>query len=1351
MRIILLLIFLTISSLASATNYYVSSSTGNDALDGKSAANAWKTISKVNGKTFLPGDSILFKEGDSWRETLIVSSSGVAGNYINYSSYGSGTGVNPRILGSTRAITWTQTSTNVWKSATTFSSNPYTSLSTEIFFVNMDSTRSWGTYKSGTSGLGAEYDWTWVTSNIYVYSTTDPTTKYAAVEVPQRESTVNMNKKNYIHFDGIDMRYSYWSGYGYDFTHNDMYEQFGLIIENSEIGCIGAWDPSIEQGYGIEVVYSDMIVRNNVFHDCGRRGFAMDVYGSGYTARDILVEDNEFYNGFHTTGLDIDVGAGYTGSLDSITVRRNFFYETSKTRSSDFSNLIFIQNNNTGACSITNVLIYSNIFKWPNGYGILMENAQSVFIYNNVFYDKNVNATWAPFIAAQGSTHATVKNNILFESSGSATDLEKNSYTTNDYNLFYNCTVSGSETHGVFGKNPLFVNPAINDFHLQPASPAIGVGTSIVGVSTDYDNLAFTNPPNIGCFATPLPTSNPVFLSASIENATPSLLEITFNKTLANIVPATSAFTVKVNSVSRSVTAITISGAKVQLTLASQVSFGDVITVAYTKPASNPIQASTGEATDSFTAQPVTNNVASTIPVYVSSVVGNATPTLLEMTYSFTLANIVPATSAFTVTVNSVNRPVNTVTVSGTLVRLTLASAINYGDVVTVSYTKPASNPLQSLSGGQSVSISNKSVTNNVNPAIPAYVSSAIENATSSLLEITFSLTLATVTPSSSAFVVNVNSAVRSVNSVVIAGNKVQLTLSGAVFYGDVVTVAYNKPASNPLQTSSGGQVATFTAKTVTNNVSPATPIYVSSVIQNATPTILEMTYQLTLANIVPATSAFTVTVNSTSRTIISVGISGTKVRLTLSSGVNFGDIVMVSYTKPAVNPLQTSSGGQAATLSASSVTNNLNPPVPNYISSVIESASPSVLSISFDQVLAGIIPDASAFTVLVNSVPRTISSVTITGSVVRISLQTPVVNGNVITISYSKPVTNPLQTPAGAQAVSFTSQPVTNNVGIVNVLPVIQVIYRDTCTGGFVGEIDASGTTDADNDMLVFTWTTSGRVDISSTTSSKIQFLAPIVSTPEAFDFSLNVSDGKGVVTKDFSILIIPYRPELSKSLITQTTASSYLDSDLPLNISDGNLETFWSASGDNQWLTCKLKDPFRIDHLKLSFSNEDMGGSFFDILASKDSLEWDPLITNATSCGFSTNLQIFNLDQANSNAYSYIKFIGHGNSLGPMNKISELQVYGVATLPSTEFLEIGMTIYPNPASEVINIFFRDSPQESQTIRVSDYSGKIFYEKIYGSGQNYLQIPVTFPPGFYLVHLISKGTIKGVSKLTIK
>jgi hypothetical protein len=80
------------------------------------------------------------------------------------------------------------------------------------------------------------------------------------------------------------------------------------------------------------------------------------------------------------------------------------------------------------------------------------------------------------------------------------------------------------------------------------------------------------------------------------------------------------------------------------------------------------------------------------------------------------------------------------------------------------------------------------------------------------------------------------------------------------------------------------------------------------------------MTYSLTLAGIVPATSAFSVKVNTLTRSASSVAVSGTKVTLTLASPVAYGDAITVAYTKPSANPLQTPDGVQAETLSARNV-----------------------------------------------------------------------------------------------------------------------------------------------------------------------------------------------------------------------------------------------------------------------------------------------------------------------------------------------------------------------------------------------------------------------------------------------
>src|SRR5450759_604824 len=142
-------------------------------------------------------------------------------------------------------------------------------------------------------------------------------------------------------------------------------------------------------------------------------------------------------------------------------------------------------------------------------------------------------------------------------------------------------------------------------------------------------------------------------------------------------------------------------------------------------------------------------------------------------------------------------------------------------------------------------------------------------------------------------------------------------------FYGNVVTVSYTQPSTNPLQTTTGVQAITIGAQTVTNSVIGITPVYVSSVIAGATPSLLEMTYNQTLASIVPAAASFTVLVNSVVRTINTVVISGTKIQLTLVSRIASGDIVTVSYIIPAGNPIQTIAGGIATGFNNQTVINN--------------------------------------------------------------------------------------------------------------------------------------------------------------------------------------------------------------------------------------------------------------------------------------------------------------------------------------------------------------------------------------------------------------------------------------------
>jgi hypothetical protein len=77
-------------------------------------------------------------------------------------------------------------------------------------------------------------------------------------------------------------------------------------------------------------------------------------------------------------------------------------------------------------------------------------------------------------------------------------------------------------------------------------------------------------------------------------------------------------------------------------------------------------------------------------------------------------------------------------------------------------------------------------------------------------------------------------------------------------------------------------------------------------------------------------------------------------------------------------------------------------------------------------------------------------------------------------------------------------------------------------------------------------------------------------------------------------------------------------------------------------------------------------------------------------------------------------------------------------------------MTIYPNPASEYINIFIDEAPMGPQVIRIINVAGKIEYDRSFDSGISYLQVPVTFPSGLYIIELICYGRILGASKFIV-
>jgi hypothetical protein len=171
MRTLFLLIFFIFGLTANATNYYVSAS-GNDSNNGTSTSTPWKTIAKINSRTFLPGDYILFRRGDMWREELTPPSSGVAGNPITFGAYGSG--AKPIINGADIITGWASAGSNLW----THSQNTIVPNAIGALMVIINGQIQYPAASAGFCNFNT------TTHIVTIYSTVDPNT--IPVEVSQR-------------------------------------------------------------------------------------------------------------------------------------------------------------------------------------------------------------------------------------------------------------------------------------------------------------------------------------------------------------------------------------------------------------------------------------------------------------------------------------------------------------------------------------------------------------------------------------------------------------------------------------------------------------------------------------------------------------------------------------------------------------------------------------------------------------------------------------------------------------------------------------------------------------------------------------------------------------------------------------------------------------------------------------------------------------------------------------------------------------------------------------------------------------------------------------------------------------
>jgi len=410
MKKLFILIALIFNSVLYATTYYVAND-GDNGNDGLTTATPFQTCVAVEALTLQPGDSILFKAGGVWREILNIHQSGIAGNNIYYGRYG--TGINPRILGSNKALDWTATATpNVWQTSTSLTNVSTQYYQGRIFFLTDDSV-TWGVYRPyvNLSELTQEFDYTVTGTTHYVYSTVDPDLAYDSIEVTQREQCISLDFHSYLEFNGIDLKFGriqgVWEGYPAKRGQTD------LIFRNCTIGYIGYQGSGA--AYGLSTYYSNLLVENCFFSDCGRRAVSLNTYENtvgGTRVENVIIRNNVFKRGYHTTSLDLSTMNRTGDTVMNVYFYNNIVDDRERLNSTPTSNQLFTQGG-INTSRMTGIYIVGNVFIQSTATTMNLENSITHHIWNNTIISTHPTKATSPYgaISINGADTIDLRNN----------------------------------------------------------------------------------------------------------------------------------------------------------------------------------------------------------------------------------------------------------------------------------------------------------------------------------------------------------------------------------------------------------------------------------------------------------------------------------------------------------------------------------------------------------------------------------------------------------------------------------------------------------------------------------------------------------------------------------------------------------------------------------------------------------------------------------------------------------------------------------------------------------------------------------------------------------------------------
>ena len=503
-----------------AATIYISSSKGNDNNDGLTPETAFQSFEKINSMQLLPGDSVLFKSGDTFDGKLIINNeSGNKEHRIAISNYG--VGKLPVLNGDG------------------YLSTIHIINSGFLHFSNLEIKNDGGPAKQGDAE-DLRY-------GLYLQNTFSDGTYYKHFRFTNLVFK-NIYPTTQITDDdktGVNAHAIITSGSWGDDIHPTRFE--GVWIEN----CF--FTRTARHALVLKAI-NNLVIRKNLFEHVGGAGMVISAgttnalveynvtnytgsgidsrmagRGSGiwcYQSKNLTVQYNKFMHarGIHDSyGMHIDIG------------NRNVVYQYNYSEGNE-GGFVEILGANVNVGYRYNLSVGDGWRKGGNRFGQVFwlagwsgdpknpVGSDSIFIYNNSIYLRD---TIAPGIWIETvSKNARIYNNIIYAAGefGPVNIKNNSNYNDFDFNIWYgNIPETDEDGEKYRGQNALISNPLFRDeivrdssgFLLGKGSPAFNAGKLIYNAGFEglfhyfYNNggkdfygnsVSSTTLPNIGAF-----------------------------------------------------------------------------------------------------------------------------------------------------------------------------------------------------------------------------------------------------------------------------------------------------------------------------------------------------------------------------------------------------------------------------------------------------------------------------------------------------------------------------------------------------------------------------------------------------------------------------------------------------------------------------------------------------------------------------------------------------------------------------------------------------------------------------------------------------------------------------------